>query len=137
MPTISNIKIAAITDDGHTISKHFGRAAYYLVVAVENGQVVSRELRNKLGHVHFKDEGHSEVPGQPHGMDADSHAKHLRMAQAIADCTVALCGGMGRGAYESLKAAGVQPMLTDIEVIDLAVSTYLAGNLVDQVEMLH
>ncbi len=35
------MKIAAITDDGKTISLHFGRAQQYLVATVENGQIVS------------------------------------------------------------------------------------------------
>mgnify|MGYP001095166884 CR=1 FL=1 len=40
------MKIAAITDDGVAISQHFGRAAYYLVATVEDGQIVNRELRD-------------------------------------------------------------------------------------------
>jgi predicted Fe-Mo cluster-binding NifX family protein len=29
------MKIAAITDDGKTISQHFGRAAYYMVLLLK------------------------------------------------------------------------------------------------------
>ena len=47
------MKIAAITDDGQTISQHFGRAPYYVVVTVEDGKVVQHEQREKLGHSHF------------------------------------------------------------------------------------
>ncbi|MEZ4519318.1 MAG: NifB/NifX family molybdenum-iron cluster-binding protein [Chloroflexota bacterium] len=36
-------KIAFPTDDGQTISRHFGRAARFLVLTVEDGQVVVRE----------------------------------------------------------------------------------------------
>ena len=79
------MKIAAITDDGNTISQHFGRAQYYLVATVENGQIVNREMRNKLGHTQFSNQPHEEdKPGQPHGMDSASHNKHLQMAEAIA-----------------------------------------------------
>jgi predicted Fe-Mo cluster-binding NifX family protein len=132
------MKIAAITDDGTTISQHFGRAPYYQVVAVENGQIVSRELRNKLGHAHFANQPHpEEQPGQPHGMDAVSHNKHLQMAEAIADCEALLCRGMGMGAYESMKALGIRPVVTDIAVIDEAVMAYVGGNIIDQVERLH
>lgn len=49
------MKIAAITDDGKTISQHFGRAQYYPVATIENGQIVDRELREKPGHAHFAD----------------------------------------------------------------------------------
>jgi predicted Fe-Mo cluster-binding NifX family protein len=134
----NKMKIAAITDDGKTISQHFGRAAYYLVVTIENKGVVERDLRDKMGHTHFVNLGHEpEVPGQPHGMDAGSHNKHLQMAEAIADCDVLLCGGMGMGAYQSMVVRGIKPIVTDIRDIDQAVAAYLNGEIVDRVERLH
>ncbi|MCU0486504.1 MAG: NifB/NifX family molybdenum-iron cluster-binding protein [Anaerolineales bacterium] len=132
------MKIAAITDDGVTISQHFGRAAYYLVTTIEDGQMVDRELREKLGHAHFINQPHpEEQPGQPHGMDTVSHNKHLQMAETIADCEVLLCRGMGMGAYESMKTRGIRPIVTDIAAIDEAVMAYVRGEIVDQVERLH
>jgi predicted Fe-Mo cluster-binding NifX family protein len=132
------MKIAAITDDGKTISQHFGRASHYLVATVENGQIISRELREKLGHSQFASEPHAtEIPGQPHGMDSASHDKHIRMSQAITDCEALLCRGMGMGAYESMKAAGIRPVVTDIIDIDEAVKTYFEGHIVDFVDRLH
>jgi predicted Fe-Mo cluster-binding NifX family protein len=59
------------------------------------------------------------------------------MAVAIKDCEVLLCRGMGAGAYESMKQAGIRPIVTDIKSIDEAVQAYLAGQLVDHVERLH
>jgi predicted Fe-Mo cluster-binding NifX family protein len=132
------MKIAAITEDGKTISQHFGRAPYYLVAMVENGQIVNRELRDKLGHTHFVNQPHPEEQlGQPHGVDATSHNKHLQMAEAIADCEALLCRGMGMGAYESMKVQGIRPVVTDIAIIDEAVMAYVGGSIVDQVERLH
>jgi predicted Fe-Mo cluster-binding NifX family protein len=132
------MKIAAITDDGKTISQHFGRAQYYQVCTVENGQIVTREMREKLGHSQFASDPHAaDVPGQPHGMDSASHDKHILMAQAILDCKALLCRGMGMGAYESMKVAGIQPVVTDIADIDEAVKAYIDGKIVDLVERLH
>jgi predicted Fe-Mo cluster-binding NifX family protein len=132
------MKIAAITDDGKTISQHFGRAAYYLISTVENGQVVGQELRNKLGHAHFMNQPHPEEhPGQPHGMDAISHNKHLQMSDTIADCDALLCRGMGMGAYESMRVRGIRPVVTDISSIDEAVMAYVQGNIVDHIDLLH
>jgi len=132
------MKIAAITDDGKTISQHFGRAQYYLVATVEDGQIVKRELREKMGHTHFTNQPHTEEqPGQLHGMDAASHNKHLQMAEAIADCEALLCRGMGMGAYESMKSYGIRPVVTDITAIDEAVMAYVGGDIVDRVERLH
>jgi predicted Fe-Mo cluster-binding NifX family protein len=132
------MKIAAITDDGDTISQHFGRAQYYLVTTVENGKITARELREKLGHAQFANDPHPvEKPGQPHGMDPASHNRHLQMAEAIADCEALLCRGMGMGAYESMKTRGIRPIVTDIASIDEAVIAYVEGKIVDQVERLH
>ena len=132
------MKIAAITDDGHAISQHFGRAPYYLVLTVENGQIVSRELRDKLGHAHFADQPHEpDLPGQPHGLGPIAQNRHMLMAEAIADCQVLLCGGMGAGAYESMCARGIRPVVTEIVPIDDAVKAHLEGKIVDRTDLLH
>lgn len=133
------MKVAAITDDGKTISLHFGRAGYYLVVTVEDGQIVNRELRDKLGHHSFANEPHQEEhqPGQYRGMAPGDHDKHLRMSEAIADCEALLCGGMGMGAYQSMQARGIRPVVTEIRDIDQAVMAYAEGKIVDRTERLH
>ncbi len=132
------MKLAFVTDDETTISAHFGRAAYYLVVTLENGKVVYREKREKLGHAHFANEPHEMgAPGQPHGFDTAAQNRHGRMMEAIADCQVLVARGMGMGAYENLKSRGIQPLLTELHTIDEAVATYLQGNLIDHPERLH
>jgi predicted Fe-Mo cluster-binding NifX family protein len=131
------MKIAVITDDERSISQHFGRAPYYLVVTIEDGQILQRERRDKLGHAHFANEPHVHQPGEQHGFDPVSQDRHTRMAEAIADCEVLLCRGMGAGAYESMKQAGIRPIVTDISDIDEAVQAYVMGRMVDHVERLH
>jgi predicted Fe-Mo cluster-binding NifX family protein len=44
---------------------------------------------------------------------------------------------MGAGAYESMKARGIRPVVTDIEGIDEAALACSAGKLVDHIEKLH
>jgi predicted Fe-Mo cluster-binding NifX family protein len=133
------MKIAVITDDGKTISQHFGRAPYYLVVTVENNKIIDRELRDKLGHAQFQDESHEHQkdPSGRHGYGPVAEDRHARMARAIADCRVLLCRGMGMGAYESMKARGIRPIVTDIASIDEAVMTYLDGRLVNHADYVH
>lgn len=133
-----NMKIAAITEDGKTISQHFGRAPYYLVLTIEEGKIVNREIRNKMGHNHFQDEAHeAEVHTAGHGMDSASHDKHVSMADAIADCKALLCGGMGMGAYESMRRLNIQPVVTDLRDIELAAQAFIDGKLIDHTELLH
>ena len=132
------MKIATITDDGKTISRHFGRAPYYLVLTIEEGEIVNREMREKMGHNHFHKETHSEEShAAGHGMDAESHDKHVSMANTIADCSVLLCGGMGMGAYESMKQLDIRPVVTDLINIDEAVKAFIDGQIIDHTELLH
>jgi len=130
------MKIAAITDDGKTISLHFGRAQQYLVATVENGQIVKREMRDKMSHTHFQTEEHEEA-GERHGFGAAADNKHGRMAESITDCEALLCRGMGTGAYESMKSRNIRPVVTDIANIDEAVLAYVNGQIVDHTEKLH
>jgi predicted Fe-Mo cluster-binding NifX family protein len=135
------MKIAVVSEDGVTISQHFGRALHYVVVTVEDGKIASRETREKMGHAHFAGEPHPEgghgADSRGHGFDPAAQSRHARMVAAITDCQVLLARGMGGGAYYSLKEAGIRPMVTDIASIDEAVQAYLDGRLVDRKERLH
>jgi predicted Fe-Mo cluster-binding NifX family protein len=133
------MKIAAVSDDGVTISQHFGRALFYVVITVEEGQIIGREIRKKMGHAHFAGGHHHGHGADPrgHGFDPAAQSRHARMIEAIADCDVLLARGMGTGAYESLRQAGIRPIITDIARIDDAVQAYLEGKLEDHPEWLH
>ncbi len=132
------MKLAIITDDGHSISKHFGRAAYYQVFTIEDGRVTAKEMRDKLGHQNFADERHiHEEPGQKHGFGAAADHRHGRMMEAISDCQTVICGGMGMGAFQSLQARGINPIITDLNSIDEAVQAFIAGEIVNRTDKLH
>lgn len=147
------MKIAIVTEDGRTISQHFGRAPYYLVVSVEDGQVTGQELRDKVGHRQFAQEHHDHehhdhghghghdhdhaADPRGHGFDAHSQDKHARMIAAITDCEAVIVRGMGRGAYVAMQDAKIRPIVTDLADATAAVRAYLDGTLVDHSERLH
>jgi predicted Fe-Mo cluster-binding NifX family protein len=131
------MKLAIISDDGETVSRHFGRAAHFLVVTIEAGKETNRELRDKLGHNQFSEKGGGEPHGDHHGMEAGSHLKHTQMAGNIADCEVLVCGGMGRGAYQSISSLNIKPVVTDLEDVKEVIEAYLEGTLTDHTELLH
>jgi len=137
----STVKIAAVSEDGVTISQHFGRAPFYVVATVEDGKIVSRETRDKMGHAQFAGESDAEeVRGadpRGHGFGSFAQSRHARMTATISDCQVLLARGMGAGAYQSMKQAGIRPVVTDIANIDEAVQAYIEGRLVDHSERLH
>lgn len=132
------MKIAAISEDGTTISQHFGRAPLYVVVTVEDGKIVSKETRAKTGHHTFAAHQHPDLaPGERHGYDSGSQVRHESMAETIADCQVLLAGGMGWGAYEAMQSYNITPIVTDVRSINEAVQLYLDGKLTNLMERLH
>jgi predicted Fe-Mo cluster-binding NifX family protein len=134
------MKIAAVSEDGITISQHFGRAPFYMIVTIEDGKIVLHEKREKMGHAQFSGDAHEESHDNDprgHGFNPAAQNRHAMMATVINDCQVLLAGGMGTGAYESMKQAGIQPYITDVRNIDDAVEAYINGTLVDHAEKLH
>lgn len=132
------MKIAITTEDGQTISRHFGRAPYYLVLNIEKGEITDREMRNKPGHHSLSGSLHAEEHHSTgHGQDEASHHRHASMAEVIADCQVLICGGMGRGAYDSLRRLNIQPIVTDLTEVETAIRAFLDGKLIDHTELLH
>ncbi len=129
------MKIAFATEDGQTISQHFGRAYYYQVLTIESGRIVHRELREKFSHTHAGEPHPGNGP--VHGYSPIEQDRHRMMINPIPDCQVVIAGGMGRGAYDSLKAAGLQPLLTSEKEIEMAAKQYLQGTLIEQPDRIH
>jgi len=76
------MKIAFVSDNGKNVSQHFGRARYYVVVTVENGQVVKNETRDKLGHIQFaSDAHHEEYHGPLHGYGPEAQHRHGKIIE--------------------------------------------------------
>jgi predicted Fe-Mo cluster-binding NifX family protein len=132
------VKIAVISDDGVTISQHFGRAEVYVVLTVEDGRIVAEETRPKLGHRAFVGEPHEELDAQGrHGFGAGAQSRHEQMSTAISDCQALIAGGMGWGARESLQQLGIEVVITDVENAREAALRHAGGNLPNLVERLH
>jgi predicted Fe-Mo cluster-binding NifX family protein len=130
------MKVAVVTDDGKTISQHFGRARYYQVYEIRDGAVVGSERRPKAGH-HVEGASHLEHIGEPHGHSHGDAATHNSMLLNIADCEAIIAMGMGWGVYEAMQGEGLKPYITDIESADEAVKAYIEGKLDSHTERLH
>lgn len=129
------MKIAFVSDNGTTISPHFGRARSFLVVTLVEGQEVAREMRAKdscHGHAHHGSGDHHAA--EEHDHDDRAHAE---MLTAITDCQIVIAGGMGAGMDRRLRAAGLQTIRTRVREIDQALQTFLAGELHDMIELVH
>ena len=118
------MKIAVPTNDGFSVSEHFGRSAGFLVFEIQDGRIVARETRaNTMQHTHGQGGPHAEAEG--------AHS-HTAILAALAGCDVVICAGMGWRAAEALKEGGVGTVIrTGPGPAEERVAAYLAGNLRD------
>lgn len=133
------MKLAFPSDDGETISAHFGRAAYFMVVGIGADAATVVEKRPKPahgGHGHGHDHGHA--PEAIHLVEErPAPASHGDMLAPIADCQVLIVGGMGQPAYDRARAAGLEVILTGERVILAAVAAYTQGALLSDPRRVH
>jgi predicted Fe-Mo cluster-binding NifX family protein len=123
-------KIAMASDDGETVAADFRTARHYVVVTLENGEIVDRELRPKVaGAAPVPDTG----PRDPndrfagHKVGPGPRSRHDEMAASVGDCEAVLAGAMSTGAMSALRGYGIEPVVTDVRDIAEAVEAYLAG----------
>jgi predicted Fe-Mo cluster-binding NifX family protein len=141
------VEIAVVTSNGTTIHRHFGRSRQYVVVTIEEGREVAREVRDKPAHQHGHGHGHDHDHDHGHGHDHDhgddhhhghGHGHdHAEMLEPIMDCAVVIAGGMGAPMARHLEAAGKQVIRTSRTNIDDAVAAYLNGTLGDEITLIH
>ena len=117
----------AVASDGVGIAPHFGRCACFLVFRIENGKVVEQETRPNT-YTAFALGQCRQSPG-----DASQHAHHHGhgpIVNALRDCDLVLCYGMGWRAAAELQQNGIQAAIIGEETTpEKAVAAYLAGEL--------
>lgn len=152
-----NFKVAIPTNNGTRVSGHFGPTKQYLVVTVKDGEIVSKETREKFSHhrgshndddmtrrhelkhngdhhQHVEGHGHEHEHSQGHG---HHHHNHNQMLENILDCQFMAVGGMGSPVYKACEEEGIRPILTDIKDVDEVVKAIISGNIVDHKDQLH
>ena len=118
-------KLAFPTDDGETISRHFGQAKFFKILSVDDSHAGEPELREKASHQHGE---HTHAAGEHPG---------ARMIESISDCQVLISGGMGTPALEKAEAKGLKVILTRLSSIDEALREYVAGSLESDERLVH
>jgi predicted Fe-Mo cluster-binding NifX family protein len=117
------MRVAVASQDGESISEHFGRCAFFIIFDAEDGKVLRKELRKNTHTSHSQGKCHAGGRGdQPHS--------HATLVQALQDCQAALCYGMGWRAADELKQNGIQPVILDARYSpEEAVAHYVQGKL--------
>ena len=117
------MRVAVASQDGESISAHFGRCAFFIIFDAEDGTVQRKELRQNTHTSHAT--GNCHLPG--HGDQPHSHAAII---QALHDCQAALCYGMGWKAADELMRNGIKPVIVDRKrTPEEAVALYTEGKL--------
>ena len=117
---MNDLRIAFITDDGLSISAHFGKAPSYRVFSVTDGHVADLGTRPKPYH------GANDQPATTHG----------DMFAPISDCQVLVAGGMGTPAWQSARQAGLEVILAGGE-IEAALKAFVRGELTSDERRVH
>ena len=99
----------AITTDNDEVFQHFGKCRFFTLLDVVNGKIVSSKLLDADGN------GHSALAG----------------LLASNNVNLLICGGIGGGAKEALKNAGIQIISGANGSIESVVKAYLNGSLKD------
>lgn len=97
------MKVAIPVTRDIRISAHFGRSPAFLVLDVDQGEILHRELRpnDQAGTGSTPHAHHDHAEGHSHGHD------HGRFVQLLGDCRAVVGLGMGAGARFSLESAGI------------------------------
>jgi predicted Fe-Mo cluster-binding NifX family protein len=122
-------KIAFPTDDGETISAHFGRAAFFVIATLDGGQVTGYETRAKNTEAPLIQlDGESRQPPADH---------HTAMFAPLRDCQVLVARGMGQPVFDQAQKQGLEVILTGVKDIRQAAAEYPAGTLSSDLRRIH
>lgn len=99
--------VVSIDPETGEIFQHFGRTAYFKLYDVQGGKVMAAHVESTEG------------------------SKHGALVGALQDlkADILICGGIGGGAQNALRAVGIQIFGGCTGSADGAVRDYLAGNL--------
>jgi predicted Fe-Mo cluster-binding NifX family protein len=103
------IRVAIATTDGVSLSPHLARSAAFVVFDVEDGQITSRSVRTR---------------------ESDTCGNHKSFVEMVEGCGAVICGGIGQGAFDSLRMAGIEPVVAaGPHSIEETLKHFMAGTL--------
>lgn len=126
----NNFKVAFATNDGINTFAHLGRAKYLEVIEIENGNINSRERRDKPDF-HSNAEHNHQHDHQGH------YGIHSTILELVKDFNFVVAGGMGYGINDFLVSEGKTPIVTTVKNIDEALSLLVENKLENHIEKLH
>jgi predicted Fe-Mo cluster-binding NifX family protein len=108
------MNIAVSTTDGKTICGHLGKCRSFIIFETDGKEIKDRRTISAGGL----------CPG--HGPEAGAQGHNV---SPFDGCQAVITQGMGQGMLNSLAAAGIQPVMTNLTDPDAAVMDFLSGRL--------
>lgn len=93
------MKIAIPITPGAEMSAHFGRSPAFLVLSLEQGRILHREVRANDQAAPGAAQALASSGAHPHD--------HSRFVRLLGDCQAVVGLGMGAGARQAFESAGV------------------------------
>ncbi|RKX59405.1 MAG: dinitrogenase iron-molybdenum cofactor [Thermodesulfobacteriota bacterium] len=103
------MRVAIAVENGY-VAQHFGRCPGFLIVDIENGEIIKQEFVDNPGYT-------AHQPGL-----VPSFLQNLGVDVIIA-------GGMGPRAIMMLESAGIKPILGVTGKVEDVLTQFIAGNL--------
>jgi predicted Fe-Mo cluster-binding NifX family protein len=118
------MKVAVASEDGRVLSRHFGKSTCLLVFEIDGNTIRGEVTRIAI------DDRAVFCECRTSRASADLTRRRDRLVQAVQDCRVVLCGGMGWRVAGELILRGVNPLVITGQLSPReAVECYLAGTL--------
>ena len=106
---MNSMKIAVGTSDGVSVCEHLARSSAFIVIEVQDGQIVARSVRQR---------------------SRDACGRHAGFVELLQGCSAVLCSGIGQGAADALSAHGIEPVVAaGKHSVEEAAALYLEGKL--------
>ena len=120
------MKIAIASDDGKQIASHTGRCACFVVFDVKNAQIVDCEVRPNTFTLHAR----GNCSGAPEGAHrSGGSGRHDSLLDALSDCQVFICRGMGPRLVTDLHGRGIKVVFCSETDVQEAASKFASGTL--------
>lgn len=121
------MKVAVASDDGKTISSHFGRSKGFVVFEIEDGKILDKKYVPNTFTGHARGSHHE---GLHH------HDSHVSIIENLRDCEAVISHGMGRRLYDDLTSVGIKVYVTEKTDVDEAIELYIKRELRNASELL-
>jgi len=120
------MKIAIASDDGKQIAAHTGRCACFVIFDVQNAQIVGCEVRPNTFTAHAS----GNCNGEPEGAHrSGGSGRHDSLLDALSDCQVFICCGMGPRLVADLHGHGIKVIFCSETDVQEAASKFASGTL--------